>query len=113
MLVLRAGPVDGAGGLHLVTFVGEDVAYMAVLGGAKLQRYLTRCLQSGLTVLLDQGEQAQAGPVAMLPDADVLAAVASRSGRWPRQCFGPSESVGLESTPCAPGVPQAGAPPQS
>jgi hypothetical protein len=53
MLVLRAGPVDGAGGLHLVTFVGQDVAHMAVLGSAQLQRDLTRGLQSGLAVLLE------------------------------------------------------------
>lgn len=54
MLMLRAGPVGSTGWLHLVTLVGQDVAHMAVLGGAKFQRHLARGLQPGFAVLLDQ-----------------------------------------------------------
>jgi len=69
----RAGPIRGGAGHKLVAPIGQDLAHMGAVGGAQLQRHHAGRFQPGLAKALGQGQQAQAGPVAVLAQTDLVA----------------------------------------
>ena len=63
MGLLRTDPVAIGGVIGLIAVVGQDVARVAVLAGADLQRQAAGRFHAWLAVTLDQRQQAQTGAV--------------------------------------------------